>query len=161
MKFKLKDESGMTLIESMIAMVIMLAGLLVMAQVLAFCVIASKTYGRDAGQTTTAARDKMEELIGLRFADTNTNVTMDAHTSNGKGLLAGGSIYPSAALPGYSDHIDFDGNRTPAGTAELIRQWRIVDDSSTLKTITVSVRSVRSFDYGMVPSTIMVTHKTP
>ena len=161
MKKQLKDESGMTLIESMIAMVIMLAGLMVMAQVLAFSVIVGKTYGRDAGQNTAAARDKMEELMGLQFADTTTNVMIDAHTSDGTGLLAGGSIYPSGAVAGYSDRIDFQGNRTDSGTAEFIRQWRIVDDSATLKTISVSVRSARSFDYGIVPSTIMVTHKTP
>jgi len=161
MKRNLKDESGMTLIESMIAMVIMLAGLLILAQVLAFSVIASKTYGRDAGQTTAAARDKMEELMSLRFADTTTNVTTNAHTSDGKGLLAGGSIYPAGAVDGYTDHIDFNGTRTAAGASEFVRQWMIADDSASLKTISVSVRRVKGFNYGVAPSTVIVTHKAP
>jgi prepilin-type N-terminal cleavage/methylation domain-containing protein len=75
-----KEQSGMTLIESMIAMLILLVGLLSIAQVLTLSIIASKNYGRDAGKTTASARDKMEELSGLNFTDVR--------------LTAGGSIDP-------------------------------------------------------------------
>jgi prepilin-type N-terminal cleavage/methylation domain-containing protein len=163
MKIRLKDESGMTLVESMIAMVILLVGLLGLAQVLTLGVIASKAYGRDAGLATAAARDKMEELVGLSFDDTSTNLTTSPpFSSNGVGLTAGGSIYPADPVAGYSDQLDSSGSRTStASAAEYVRQWRIVNDSATLKTISVSVRSAKSFRYGTAPSTTLVTHKSP
>jgi Tfp pilus assembly protein PilV len=163
MKSPLKDESGMTLVESMMAMLILLVGLLGLAQVLTFGVIASKAYGRDAGQATAAARDKMEELVGLQFADTTTNLTTNPpFSSGGVGLTAGGSIYPANPVDGYSDQLDSSGNRTTSASAvEYTRQWRIVNDSATLKTISVSVRSTKSFNYGVAPSTTLVTHKSP
>ncbi len=159
---RLRDESGITLVESMIAMLIMLAGLLAMAQVITFCVVAGKTYGRDATKTTASAHDKMEELTGLDFSDTTANVAVDApFPANGSGLSAGGSIAPSAPVPGYADYLDFTGSRTTAAAAAYTRQWRIIDNSSSLKTIMVSVTSNRSFEFGEAPSTVLVTQKTP
>ncbi len=158
----LKDESGMTLVEAMIAMLIMLVGLLGMAQVLAFSVVASKTYGRDATKTTAFAHDKMEELTGLLFSDTTTNVTVNPpFPANGMGLTAGGSIHPSAPAAGYADYLTEAGVRTAAGNASYTRQWQIINDSASLKRIIVSVASNRSFEYGAAPSTIVVTQKTP
>jgi Tfp pilus assembly protein PilV len=158
----LKDESGMTLVESMMAIVILLVGLLTMAQVLAFGVIASKTFGRDAGKTTASARDKMEELTGLRFSDTTTNVTVTPpYPTNGVGLTAGGSIYPSSPVAGYSDYLDMLGGRTPGTGAAYTRQWQIINDAANVKRIIVSVTSNKSFKYGTAPSTVIVTQKTP
>ena len=164
MKRDLKDESGMTLIESMFAMIIMLAGLMTMAQVLAFCVVAGKTYGRDAGQTTAAARDKMEQLTALRYTwNAKTGVETAA-----SGLTAGGSIYPDAPQLNYSDLVDSYGNiasYTPtaaSGTTMMYtRQWKIENDvSGTLKKIMVSVKSNKGFGYVTMPSTVLVTSKT-
>ena len=163
MKTHLNDESGLTLVESLIAMLILLIGLLGLAQVLTISVMASKAYGRDAGLATAAARNKMEELIGLQFSDTTTNLTNSPpFASNGVGLTAGGSIYPADPIAGYSDRLDSTGARTTTASAvEYVRQWRIVNDSVTLKTISVSVRSTKSFNYGVAPSTTIVTHKSP
>ena len=162
MRRSLKDESGMTLVESMIALLIMLVGLLSMAQVLAFSVLASKTYGRDATKTTASAHDKMEELTSLAFSDTTTDVTMDApFPSSGVGLTAGGSIAPADPADGYVDYLDLSGARTTAEDAGYTRQWQITNNSTTLKTIMVSVTSNRSFEYGVPPSTTLVTQKTP
>ncbi len=143
----LKDQSGMTLVETMMAILILLVGLLGLAQVLAFDVIASKTYGRDAGKTTASARDKMEQLTGLQFSNAS--------------LAAGGSIYPSDPVTGYVDYLNPTGGTTAAGSAAYTRQWQITDVSSTQKTIKVSVTSRRSFRYGIAPSTLLVTVKTP
>jgi hypothetical protein len=164
MKKDLKNESGMTLIESMFAMIIMLIGLLTMAQVLAFCVIAGKTYGRDAGQTTAAARDKMEELTALQF-------TWNAKTSTetvAPGLAAGGSLYPDAPQQLYADLVDSYGYTSPYDpvapsndSTTFTRQWKIENDATgTIKKIIVSVRSNKSFSYGVTPSTSVVTNKT-
>ena len=162
MRKELRDQSGMTLVEAMIAKLIMRVGLLGIAQVLAFRVIASKTYGRDATRTTAAAHDKMEELASLAFTDSTTNVTVDAPFSDdGVGLTAGGSIAPSDPVDGYADYLDHAGARTAAGEAAYTRQWQIINDSATLKRIIVTVTSNRSFEYGVAPSTTVVTLKTP
>ncbi len=169
MKEDLKNESGMTLIESLFAMVIMLAGLLTTAQVLTFCVIVGKTYGRDAGQTTAAARDKMDELTAKRFTynATTSTETVDPALAVGTGGSAG-SIYPDAPQEHYADLINTYGYASPYSTdnpaddyTELVRQWKIENDSTgTIKKIIVSVRANKNFGTGVRPSTIMVTNKT-
>ncbi len=158
----MKNQAGMTLVESMMAIVILLFGLMTMAQVLAFCVIGSKTHGRDSGKTTASAHDKMEELIGLEFTDTTTNVTVaPPYPTTGVGLRAGGSIYPSTPADGYVDYLDAAGTRTTSAAALYTRQWQVVNESATSKRITVSVRSNRSFRVGVAPLTVLVTQKTP
>jgi Tfp pilus assembly protein PilV len=158
----MKDQSGMTMVESMIAILILLSGLLAMAQVMVVSVMASKTFGRDAGKTTAAAHDKMEELTGLPFADTTTNVTVaPPYSSNGAGLTAGGDIDPGTQVEGYVDYLDHAGLRTSSADAAYTRQWEIIDESTHLKKIIVSVRSNQSFQYGTAPSTVLVTQKAP
>lgn len=161
MRRDLSDESGLTLVETMIALLILLYGLLALAQVLAFSVVASKTFGRDATKATAAAHDKMEELTSLNFTDTTTNVTVAApFPTNGVGLTAGGGIPPAAPVAGYVDYLDPIGARTDATAAAYTRQWQIINDSSNVKRIIVAVTSKKSFKYGTAPSTTVVTYKT-
>ncbi len=155
------DDSGMTLIETMIAMVILLFGLLSMAQILAFSVVASKTYGRDSTKATAAAHDKMEELTSLSFSDTTTNVTVASpYPANGVGLTAGGAIPPNDPAGGYSDYLNLTGARTTAEDAAYTRQWQIINDTATVKRIIVAVTSKKSFRYGIAPVTTVVTYKS-
>ena len=145
MNKNLKDESGMTLVESLMAIVILLIGLLAMAQVMAFCVVASKNYGRDAGKTTVIARDKMEELSSLPFLS----------------LTAGGSVDPAAPTTGYVEYFNLAGGTTTQAAAAYTRQWQVISDSATVRRIIVLVTSNKSIKYGVAPSTTMVTVKTP
>jgi len=157
-------ESGLTLVETLIALLILMAGLLVMAQTLTFTLAASKTHGRDAAKATASAHDKMEELTNLEFTDTTTNLMVTPpYTSNGVGLTAGGSIPPSTPVAGYVDYLDTSGARTTSGNAAYTRQWQIIDDASftDLKRIIVTVTSNRSFRVGTSPSTTLVTEMTP
>ena len=157
----INDEVGMTLVESMMAILILLFGLLSMAQVLAVSLMGSKTYGRDAGKTTAVAHDKMEELTALQFGDTTTNVTVaPPYPASGSGLTAGGSVYPSEPVAGYADYLSTTGARTSASAAAYGRQWQIINESATSKKIIVSVSSRRSFRNGTAPSTTLVTQKT-
>jgi len=134
----LKDENGMTLIESMMAILILLGGLLMMAQVLAVSMVASKTHGRDSGKTTVFARDKMEELTALDFANASLN--------------AGSN----------SDYLNINGSTATSSTsAAYTRQWQVSDITSSRKRITISVTSNKSFRYGAAPSATLVTEKTP
>ncbi len=153
--------SGMTLVETMIAMLILAVGLLAMTQALVFSVAISKTHGRDATKATASANDKMQELTGLQFTDTTTNVTVAApFPANGVGLTAGGSIPPAGSVTGYVDYLDFAGTRTTQAAAAYTRQWQIIDDAANIKRIVVAVTSNRSFQNGVAPSTILVTCKT-
>ena len=154
-------ESGMTLVETMAATLILATGLLAMTQALVFSVVYSKAYGRDATQATAAAHDKMQELTGLQFADTTTNVTVAApFPANGVGLSAGGGIPPASSVAGYADYLDTAGARTTQAAAAYTRQWQIVDDAANLKRIIVVVTSNKSFRKGAAPSTTLVTCKT-
>jgi len=162
MQQDMSDDSGLTMVETMIATLILLFGLLAMAQVLAFSIVASKTLGRDATKATAYAHDKMEELTGLNFADTTTNVTVPApFPANGAGLLAGGSIPPNAPTANYVDYLDANGVRTAVGAPFYTRQWQIVNDTANLKRIIVVVTSQKSFKYGTAPTATAVTYKTP
>jgi prepilin-type N-terminal cleavage/methylation domain-containing protein len=118
MRKKSSAESGFTLVESLIAILILTTGLLSLAQVLTFTVMASKTYGQDAAKITAAAQDKMEELTNLDFTDTTTNLTVDPpYTTDGVGLTEGGSIPPTTPATGYVDYLDASGARTTADNA--------------------------------------------
>ena len=164
MRRNLSDESGITLVESLIAILILLVGLLAMAQALTFSVLASKTHGRDAAKATTSANDKMQELTSLQFNDVTTNVAVNPpYPATGNGLAAGGSIPPAGPVAGYVDYLDSAGGRTTAGNALYTRQWQVIDDPSgaELKRIIVTVTSNRSFRVGTPPSTTIVTEKTP
>jgi Tfp pilus assembly protein PilV len=159
---KLSEERGMTLVETMIALMVLLFGLMAMAQVLAFSIVASKTLGRDSTKTTAFARDKMEELQSLSFADVHTNVTVNPpYPTNGVGLTAGGSVPPASLAEGYYDYLDSAGARTDSEAALYTRQWQILADGTNIKKIIVAVTSNKSFRYGTAPSTVLVTQKTP
>lgn len=141
-----EDERGMSLVETMMAMLILLVGMLTLAQMVAFSVMASKTYGRDAGKTTLSARDRMDQLTNLDFS----------------ALTAGGTVAPATPAEGYSDYLDESGTViADPTTAAYVRQWQISDETGPIKKIVVSVASKKSFKLGSAPSTILVTEKTP
>jgi hypothetical protein len=98
-------------------------------------------------------QDKMEQLNSLAFVDgagggagTGTDTTVasfTAATTGGNGLLAGGSTTYGAAVAGYVDYLDKDGNPLGGGANPpdgwfYVRMWQITDDATgKLKTITV------------------------
>ena len=138
MKRCLKEESGLTLVESLMAMLILVGGLLLMAEVLTLSVIASKTHGRDSGKATAFARAKMEELAGLPF----NSAELEENT--------------------YSEYLTVDGNTGEGDSAAYVRQWEIIDDDpGSLKRVIVTVSGSRSFQYGTPPSTVLVTQMAP
>lgn len=132
MNKRIKEESGITLVESMLAILIMLVGLLTMAQVLTLSVVASKTFGRDAGKTTAFARVQMEQLAGLPFAS------------------------PQLTAGTYNDALNLDGTINTTGSPAFTRNWEVTD-LGNIKRIVVSVTSTKSFKFGEPPSTTMVT----
>lgn len=153
----MKNESGISLVESMIAIVLLLVGMMSIAQVLMLSIVASKTHGRDSSKATIIARNKMEELTALPILDAK--------------LVKGGNIDPANREAGYYDFLDQGGNVIQPGdnpqqaeaSAAYTRYWSITDEEGLAngrKRIAVAVTSNKSFHYGEAPSAVMVTQKT-
>jgi Tfp pilus assembly protein PilV len=154
------EEQGISLVETMISVVILVVALLSMAQLLAISLVMNKNGGRDATRTTVFAQDKVEELSSLVFSDTTTNITVDPpYPSNGTGLTSGGSTSPAAPVTGYADYLDSSGARTAGADAAFTRRWQIIDESAKLKRILVSVTSNKSFRFGKIPETIIALYR--
>ncbi len=172
--FTLQSQSGMSLLETMIALVVLL---IATVGILAIAMIATSTtenQGHLAARTAEYAQDKMEQLISLAYGDSTTDTTVfPANNSGGTGLAVGGSSNPDAPVTspgtGYVDYLDRSGNplTVSGGVAPAnwyyIRVWQISTPSSNLKQITVTakVRSgVGSTGTGALPQSTLVTLKT-
>src|SRR5713226_6505184 len=172
--FTLQSQSGMSLLETMIALVVLLiatVGIMAMAMV---ATSTTENQGHLAARTAEYAQDKMEQLISLAYGDSTTDTTVfPANDSGGTGLAVGGSSDPNAPVTspgtGYVDYLDRSGNPLTAagGVAPAnwyyIRVWQISTPSSNLKQITVTakVRSgVGSTGTGALPQSTLVTLKT-
>lgn len=164
-------EGGVTLIETMVAsllLMIVVAGLL---PVFTMGLRSTEQQGDVATRTTEYADDKMESLVNLLFTDGQTDTTVfPAGNAGGTGLggaMAGnatvGSVAPAAAVAGYVDYLDFNGNLLASATgADYVRQWSITADATaTLKTIAVSATSLKAGGaMGVTPSTTVVCVKS-
>ena len=157
-------KDGFTLVETMMAMIIMTVALVSLGQLLGLAIVINKNQGREATRATGFAHDKMEEINALDFTDTTTDVTKDyPYPATGKGLVAGGTLPPAAVQTGYYDYLDRSGVRTTTSSKiAFTRQWKITDVSSTLKQITVAVTGTKSFRFGAgaAPVTVSSTLKT-
>jgi len=172
----------MSLLETMIALAILLV---VAAGIMGLATIATsttETQGHLASRTTEYAQDKMEQLLALKFCDgptdgTDTTVFPAVVNAGGTGLggcnnpggnpptaLSGGSLSPTAPIAGYVDYLDASGNllaSTP--NWEYIRVWQISvpAGSNGLKQISVLTRAHYTVGKnGRAPQSIVVCLKT-
>jgi len=163
-------ERGSSLIEMMIAAVVLLMGIVPLAGVFSVAVATSSGQGDIATRTTLNAQDKTEQLMALGFNDAASNTTVyPTATAGGTGLggvMAGnatvGSVDPAAPVAGYVDYLTFQGVlQTTAPGARYMRQWIISTDATgNLKTITVLVTAVGWTGQGLAPSTTLVCMKS-
>lgn len=178
-----KPQSGMTLVETMIALAILLVvatGVMGLASV---AVSTTETQGHLAARTAEYAQDKMEQLLALKFCDggtdgqsgTNTTVFPSVTNPAGTGLagcsdmtngvpLSGGSLSTTAPTAGYVDYLDASGNLVASTAAwEYIRVWQITIPPSTsgMKQITVLAQARYAIgSNGQVPQSTVVALKT-
>jgi type II secretory pathway pseudopilin PulG len=132
------NEAGFSLLETMIAALLLATGLVATAQMFAIA-----TRGNMAAQrgtfTATLAQEKMEQLrgltwgfdaIGLPVQDYTTNISVDPPVGNGVGLQSSPANALSADVEGYVDYVDRFGNtlgggpQVPAETV-YVRRWSI------------------------------------
>ncbi|HVB98615.1 MAG TPA: hypothetical protein VNJ12_04690 [Candidatus Dormibacteraeota bacterium] len=147
-------ESGLTLIETMVASVVLLVGVVAMMGMFGVAVSQNQDQGRLAVQTATYCQNKLQELESLHFLDSSTDTgTWPPSLSGGTGLCGAmlpgatatcGGIDPSAPVSGFVDYLDADGNPVEGlAGAVFVRQWEITTDATgTLKTITVFTRAI-------------------
>jgi type II secretory pathway pseudopilin PulG len=140
-KSAFSDSRGFSIIEVVVAMGLLTAVSLGVAQLFA----ASTTANRIArGQTSTAAMaaQKMEQIRslswgfdlqgqGLPVTDTTTNLAVYPHRNDGSGLNPSPANTLEENVPGFVDYLDErgtwvgTGDTAPRGTA-FVRRWAIV-----------------------------------
>lgn len=164
-----RPEAGMTLIETMIALVILFivaAGLMGLAVV---ATVTTENQGHLSARTAEYAQDKMEQLMSLAYGDFQSD-TISANCvlylvnptclTGAAGLgppnavlgTVSGSLNFNAPVNNYVDYLDAQGNPLGGGVAPPAtwfyqRVWTITilaetaPGNSTLKQITVSCRT--------------------
>ena len=165
------DETGTTLIETTIAMAMMIV---VMAGLMGMAAIATSTtenQGHLSARTTEYAVDKMEQMLELTYGDAQSNTTAFPSINNGgTGLAVGGSSDPAAPVVGYTDYLDVNGNilcsvavpcaATPPADWYYKRVWQITTPSVNLKRITVTAIVRTSVAQAMLSQSTVAAYKT-
>lgn len=165
------SERGVTLIETMVASLILMIVIAGLLPVFTLGLQVTEQSGDLATRTTEYAQDKMESLLKLDFNDGATDTTVFPPNAVGGTGLGGamaanstvGSVPPAAAVSQYVDYIDFNGNLLTSSTgAYYTRRWSISTGSTTtLKTITVAGTSLQVGGIkGLAPSTTLVSIKS-
>ncbi len=167
---RLTVDRAVTLIESMIAVMILMVGIVSVMSMFSVAVGQNRNQGDLATRTTEYAQDKLEQLLALNFADGSTDTTVSPPASTGGTGLGGsmapsltvGSVDPTAPVSQYVDYLDPNGKVLPGSTGSLFtRQWSIATDSTgSLKTITVFAIAYSPKGLGLAPSTTLVCLKS-
>ncbi|MFZ0819519.1 MAG: prepilin-type N-terminal cleavage/methylation domain-containing protein [Candidatus Acidiferrales bacterium] len=164
-----KAERGVTLIETMIASVILMIGIGGLLSLLTVAVSQDSGQGDIATRAAVYAQGKMEQLLALSFNDGASNTTVYPTTSSGGtglgGLMGGsatvGGINTASPVTNYVDYLDADALQTSAVGANFMRQWTIsTNGAGNLKTITVLTTVVNWTGRGLAPSTRLVCTKS-
>jgi hypothetical protein len=155
-------ESGVTLIETMIATLILLIGVLAIMRLMAVSIGQNLSQGDVQTRVSEYCEDKMEQLMALSFTDVSSNTTVfPPTTTGGVGLTPGGSSSLSSPAANYSDYLDISGNLLSSSTgAYYERVWSIsANGAGNLKTISVAV-GVTDTTLVAAPTTTLVCLKT-
>ena len=186
MKTQLSSERGTTLIETMIAvgmLLVVMAGLLSMASL---ATNYTENHGHLEARTTEYAQDKMEQLLALAYGDTTANTVLDpanlvTQLTGGSGLgaatinagAASGNVNTAAPIALYVDWLANDGTPLGGGTAAPAnwfyeRVWEIKCISTVactsnpvagLKQITVTATVRTSVGRALIPKSTVVALK--
>lgn len=152
-----RTEQGVTLIETMIAVLISLFVMVSLGGVVFTATVQNKNQGVEMSRVTVYAQDKTETLMNLDWYDctaetpgTGCNTTGITDASWNRGFKAGGTLTPQSGCPdsgaavGYIDFLDSTGNKITGADCSAItaaaaagrpyayqRQWQITDIIAT------------------------------
>jgi len=167
-----RSERGVSLLETVIALSILLVGSLGLLPLGIMAVSTTESEGHLVSRVTEYSQDKMEQLLALAYADVSTDTRVfPATISGGTGLnpVPGGSSTPAAAVAGYVDYLNATGDLIPStGTTAPVgwfykRVWKIEYPPGTtgIKKVTVATVVARRVGaFGIVPQATIVALKT-
>jgi len=134
-----RSEAGFSLIETMVATMLLATALASTAQLMVLSTRANQNAQR-ATFSATLAMEKMEQLrglswgfddLGLPINDYATNLAVDPpHPTSGVGLTPSPGDSLASNMPGYVDYLDRDGKAVgsgavPPATTTYVRRWSI------------------------------------
>lgn len=150
-----KSQSGIALIETMIALAVLLIVAVGVMSLAAISMSTTENQGHLQARTAEYAQDKMEQLLALTFCDGQTDTTVfPAAPTGGTGLgdctnkssatptpSAGGGLNVNAPVAGYVDYVDGNGNPVASSANwQYIRIWQISVPAGTTLLKQVSVK---------------------
>ncbi len=116
-----KSETGLTLIETVIAVSMLLVAMIGLLSMAALATVYTENHGHLEARTTEYAQDKMEQLLAIAFTDAVTDTTQFpaiAAPTTGSGLAVGGSVDPAAPVDMYVDWLAYNGDLKGGGTTQ-------------------------------------------
>lgn len=154
-----RDHAGSSLVEVLIAALIMVTGVLAMVR-LTVIAVESNVDARSRTMATVLAVQKIEQLralawtidpSGVAIEDTSTDTTTAPESSGGTGLQSSPGDSLTRDTPGFVDHLDARGAIVGRGTqapreAVYTRRWSIAnaaDDGSLILQVYVLRKHAR------------------
>jgi type II secretory pathway pseudopilin PulG len=152
---KRRKQAGMALIETVIALGVLLAVAVGVMTLAAMSMTTTENQGHLQARTAEYAQDKMEQLLALTFCDGTTDTTVfPATPTGGTGLgdctnkannpptpSTGGRVDVNAPVAGYVDYVDGNGNPVAASAGwQYIRVWQISVPAGTTGLKQISVK---------------------
>lgn len=164
----LPGNAGLSLLEVVVAMSIMLVVALGLLPIGMIAVTATENEGHLVARATEYSQDKMEQLLALAYTDATTDTRVfPSNPAGGTGLAIGGSANPAAPVAGYVDYLDYDGNLVASvGTTAPAnwfyrRVWQISSPFVNMKQITVTTTVARGVGTaGRLPRATLVALKS-
>jgi len=138
-KYKFNNQSGFTLVETLVATTILAIALTSLAQLFAISV-QNNLVARNSSFATILAMQKMEQLrgltygfdtLGLPITDTSTDTAVSPEAANGgTGLAPSPSNTLRVGTNGYVDYVNANGVSLGGGTVvptgtSYIRRWMV------------------------------------
>jgi type II secretory pathway pseudopilin PulG len=152
---KSKKQAGMALIETVIALGVLLVVAVGVMSLAAISMTTTENQGHLQARTAEYAQDKMEQLLALTFCDGQTDTTVfPAASTGGTGLgdctnkassaptpSTGGGVDVNNPVQGYVDYVDGNGNPVAASAGwQYIRVWQISVPAGTTLLKQISVK---------------------
>ena len=174
----LKSEAGLTLIETTIAVSMLLVAMIGLLSMAGLATAYTENHGHLEARTAEYAQDKMEQLLAIAFTDIVTDTTQFpavAAPTTGSGLEVGGSVDPAAPVDKYVDWLPYNGDLKGGGTTAPTdwyyqRVWSIcyvqaagscsTSPATGLKQITVVTTVRTSIAKRIIPKSTVVALKS-
>ena len=159
---KTRHQRGFTLVEVMIAAVILLIGIVGVMSLMGVAIARNAGSGDQGTRAVEYGQDKMEQLMALQYGDTTSDTTQfPTVSSGGTGLTNNGSVNTASPVTGYVDYgPNTNGTFSTAPVAGgYMREWLVEDLASyvgRVKRVTVVVVPPK----GMVaPNVVLVSYR--